>query len=187
MLTEKALDETIAWCDNLEYSVKSMAQKRGLESSGDLLKSIKCYVDLLNDDQLEIVYTMLDYGWYMDEGVQGVNPGAMPKGGIQKAPVSRFKFGSGTGTGGSLRGGINSWLIKKGLAPRSKGKFISRKAMIFLISRSIWNQGLEPRKFFRPTWNTEIKRLMPMLGSGVLGRISEDVINTFKPMKNVSS
>ena len=186
MLTEKAIDEAIAWCDNLQATVKRLAKSKDLDSTGKLLRSIKCEVDFLSDSQLEIVYTMLDYGYYMDEGVKGKNPGGMPNGGIQKAPNSRFKFGSGKGRG-SLKSGINSWLVSKGIAPRVGGKFVSRKSIIFLISRSIYLQGLGPRQFFRPVWNSELKKLMPQLGSGVLGKVSEDVINSFKPLQNVSS
>ena len=52
--------------------------------------------------------------------------------------------------GGSLRGAIDKWVIRKGIpnVRDAKGRFIKRKTMVYLITRSIWNTGLRATNFF---------------------------------------
>ena len=95
---------------------------------------------------------MEDYGEFVDQGVKGKNPNALPEGakyyGKQKAPNSPYKFGANKSKG--LRAAINKWTVKKNLkgVRDKKGRFLSRKSMQYLIARNIYLSGIKPTRFF---------------------------------------
>jgi hypothetical protein len=95
-----------------------------------------------------------DYWKFLDYGVKGKVSSA-------KAPNSPFKFGSGTGKKGGLRASIDRWVVRKGLAgTRDKqGRFMTRKEMVSMISRSIYLKGTSETKFFREAFESEYKNL----------------------------
>lgn len=95
-----------------------------------------------------------DYWKFLDYGVKGKASGL-------KAPNSPFRFGSGTGKKGGLRGAIDKWAVRKGLnGVRGKdGRFISRKQMVSMISRSIYMKGTEETKFFRNAFEKSFEEL----------------------------
>ena len=136
MLEYRHLDELIKWCDEVEKDVKGNIRRRNVYNTGALYNSVRCELDLIDDDKLMIQYTMANYGYYQDEGVRGANPSKI--GGIQKAPQSRFKFGSGKSSGGQFTKSIKKWIAQKGITPTGK---VSRDALAFLITRSIYLQG----------------------------------------------
>ena len=120
------------------------------------------------DDKNNFILDFLgaDYQDFVDEGVRGKNPNALPKGaknfGKQQAPNSPFKFGSGRG-GSGLRRAINKWVTQKkafgGQIRDKKGRFIPRKTLQFLITRSIWYSGIKPSMFFTKPFTKAFKRL----------------------------
>jgi hypothetical protein len=95
-----------------------------------------------------------DYWKFLDYGVKG-------KVSSSKAPQSPYKFGSGTGKKGGLRASIDKWVVRKGLAgTRDKqGRFMTRKQMVSMISRSIYLKGTPETKFFREAFETEYQSL----------------------------
>lgn len=134
-------------------------------TSGDLSKSIKGDVKQM-PNSIRVFFEMNEYGFYQDEGVKGANPNALPKPGAkskdgkrtlkgsknygkQKAPNSRYKFGSGRGQKGGLTKSLDKWIVRKGIAPRDvQGKFMSRKTLKYLMARSIYLTGIKPTFFF---------------------------------------
>lgn len=156
---------------NVEEEIKNFGQllvaktKRNLTSqdmvsSGVLLDSVRYNIDQTLDGYI-FEFLMVEYGYYQDEGVQGANPSKVnilqadgtKKRGIQKAPGSRFKFGSGKGEG-SLFKGLDPWVVKKNITgTRENGRFISRASIKTAIAKSIFYQGLPPRKFFSKAWD----------------------------------
>ena len=62
---------------------------------------------------------------------------------------------------------FDKWVIRKGLAPRKKGKFTGRsissvgfrKSITFLIARSIYSKGIKPSLFFTKPFEKFYKRL----------------------------
>lgn len=130
-------------------------------SSGVLEDSIFYEVEPTNDG-FNFEYYMVEYGYYQDEGVKGKNPSKI-KNGKQKAPNSRFRFGSGKSKGskGGLSKGLDAWIVRqRDLVPRdAKGRFMSRKTIKFLIGRSIWNQGIEPSMFFSDAWSKNTRKV----------------------------
>ena len=168
MLTPELYDAINNWCKKVTDDVKLNAASKGLKNTGTLIESIKCY-PVQKDDYIDVVFEMFNYGYFQDEGVQGANPSALKNGkGVQKAPGSRFKFGTGSGNG-SLFTSLDSWIVKKGIAPRKEsGAFMSRASMKYAMARSIYLQGLTPRNFFKPVWSKKITELKPLLESAII-------------------
>ena len=54
---------------------------------------------------------------------------------------------------------FDKWIVKKGLAPRDKGKFKSRKSLSFAIARSVFMNGIKPSLFFTKPFEAAYKRL----------------------------
>jgi hypothetical protein len=113
-------------------------------SSKKLYNSIKGKVKA-NPNSFEIEFTMEDYGVFQDAGVSGTKKkyntpysykSKMP-------PVKAF----------------DKWLVRKGIAPRDKGKFTSRKSLAFLIARSVYRNGIKPSLFFTKPFEAAYKNL----------------------------
>lgn len=129
-----------------------------------------------NDKELRLRFTFpgADYAAFVDEGVQGALSSA-------KAPRSPFRFGSGTGPRGGLRGSIDKWVVRKGIAPRgSGGQFASRKSMVFAISRSIYQTGIRPSYFFTNAYDRTLKKHNAKLEKAV----GEDIGNSIELLLN---
>jgi hypothetical protein len=113
-------------------------------SSKKLYNSIQGKVKA-NPNSFELEFSMEDYGIYQDAGVSGTKKkyntpysykSKMP-------PVKAF----------------DKWLVKKGIAPRDKGKFTSRKSLAFLIARSVYRNGIKPSLFFTKPFEAAYKNL----------------------------
>jgi hypothetical protein len=98
-----------------------------------------------NPNSFELEFSMEDYGVYQDAGVSGTKKkyntpysykSKMP-------PVKAF----------------DKWLVRKGIAPRDKGKFTSRKSLAFLIARSVYRNGIKPSLFFTKPFEAAYKNL----------------------------
>jgi hypothetical protein len=131
----------------------------------------------------KLVFLMEDYGFFQDQGVRGKDPSRI-KNGIQKAPNSPYKFGSGTGKG-SMRKGLDKWIVQKGIAPRDKqGRFVSRDTLKFLIARSIYFQGIEPSYFFTKPYQNLLRKLPSDLATAY-GKVTADQF--LKEIKNIKN
>jgi hypothetical protein len=138
--------------------------KKNLPQSQELKKSIDYDVPTATMKSIDLDFYMEDYGEFQDRGVQGADPSALPEyskyHGVNRAPNSPFKFGTGTAPKKQFKLAINGWLIRKGIAPRDKnGKFIPRATMAFWIRRSIYLAGIKPKKFFSDPFEQEYKLL----------------------------
>jgi hypothetical protein len=141
--------------------------------SGVLFKSLDYKIEKDFDDDFILRFSAVDYAQYVDQGVKGANP-KYKKGGIQKAPRSPFKFGSGRGKG-SLFKSLDKWIVrKKDIAPRDKkGRFMSREQIKHLFARSIYNQGIEPTMFLTRAWEKMLKDGEPLLEKGLIKDIEK--------------
>ncbi len=137
---------------NIVSKAKSNLSKNN--SSGDLYNSLTYEVDETNPDDVKLNFYALDYAEFVDKGVQGNDPQAQPQGALSrynKAPNSPYQFGTGSYKGsGTLRGAIDKWVVQKGIpnVRDEKGRFIKRKTLVYLMTRSIWNTGIRPTYFF---------------------------------------
>jgi len=141
---------------NLERGTTEHGSKN---STGTLSESITYHVGQDKDQNIVMTFPMVNYGIYVEEGVQGATSS-------EKAPKSPFKFGSKTGASGGLRKGIRKWITDKPIRntkwKNKKGQFLSYEQMGFVISRSVWNKGIEPFPFIEPaiedSWKSFKKR-----------------------------
>ena len=94
------------------------------------------------------------YWRFVDEGVQGA--GGFKGSGRARGYGSPFRFGTNTGPRGGLRKAIRRWINTKGIKgriqkdwknSRGAGRFITNDSLVFLISRSIYQRGLERTRF----------------------------------------
>ena len=56
---------------------------------------------------------------------------------------------------------LDKWVVRKGLKGTrdTKGRFVGRKALTFIIARSIFMKGLEPTYFFTDAFQAAYKKL----------------------------
>tara|TARA_R110002012_G_scaffold321595_1_gene550015 strand:- start:47 stop:628 length:582 start_codon:yes stop_codon:yes gene_type:complete len=152
-----------AFALNVVSAAKDNLAKSG-NSNGDLYNSLD-YKIPGNNNEIEINFIGTNYANFYDLGVQGAAPSKMPPNSISrynKAPMSPYKFGSGSGKKGGLRGAIDKWVVRKpGLSNvrDNLGRFIPRKSMVFLITRSIYLTGLKPSYFFDKPLKKYLKQL----------------------------
>ena len=150
-MLEKVKLRLNAFALNVVSESKDNLQK--LNKVGELSNSLR-YEITPTGDGVDVIFYATDYGQFVDKGVQGANPNKLPPKakwyGKNKAPMSPFKFGSGRGQKGGLRGAIDKWVVKKPImsARNKKGQFISRKSLTFLITRSIYLSGIKATNFF---------------------------------------
>ena len=142
---------------------KNLRQKKKI-TTGKLLKSIKAKIKQ-EKDYILLNFLMEDYGKFVDKGVKGADPYALPEGarwhGRNKAPNSPYQFGSMKSRG--LKQAINRWTIQKGLKgvrDKKTGRFLPRKSMQFMINRSIYLSGLEASMFFTGPYNNLLVRFI---------------------------
>ena len=120
--------------------------------TGKLEKSIG-YTAKESKNSIEFSIEMEAYGNYVDKGVKGVTSSA-------KAPNSPFKFGTGSGKKGGLRQAIDAWVRRKRFQFRQpNGKFMSYESTALLVTRSIWNKGLETTNFMTNAFESAYKEL----------------------------
>lgn len=171
--------------DRFVKHVVSQAKKnlttKNKNASKKLYNSIKGEAKAF-PNSIGIYFDMEEYGFYQDKGVRGKNPSGLPDGskwkGVQKAPNSPFRFGTGSGTKGGLTKSLDKWIIRKGIAPRGKGgEFMSRKSLKFLIARSIYMTGIKPSLFFTKPFEAAFKNLPDDLIEGY-GLEVEDLFNS---------
>lgn len=163
--------------ENLQIALSTFAKKVVKNSKAKLSRKHRDTRNLegsigydlkLHKNSFSLSFYMLEYGAFVDEGVQG-------KKSSSKAPNSPFKFGTGNSpvrTAGGMQGIILAWIKRKGIKGRDKGytdkngkvhkgtgRFISHKSLSFLITRSIYNTGLKPTLFFTKPFITAFTKL----------------------------
>jgi hypothetical protein len=137
----------------VQQQSKSNLSKKGKKDTSELYHSIG-YEVKVSKNSFHLSFKMADYGMFVDKGVKG-------KTSSDKAPNSPFRFGSGTGKKGGLTDGINGWVKRKRLQfkERGTGKFLSYQSTAFLITRAIYNKGIETTNFFTKPFENEFKKL----------------------------
>ena len=151
---------------------KSNLAKDG-KGSGVLYESAK-YTLEKEADLFLLDFLMEDYGIYVDEGVKGANP-SLIKGGIQKAPISKFKYTNKMPPMQILA----NWAKSKNIRFRNaKGQYAkgSNRSMGFVLQKSIFAQGLKPNYFFTKPFNKGIKTLSPELAESFILDIEDAII-----------
>jgi hypothetical protein len=123
---------------------------------GKLYDSIKGE-SVTSKNSIGIYFEMEDYGAYQDSGVKGKSSGNS----LSTFKQGGFRFGSGTGKEGGLTKGINQWVKDRRFQfkDRENGKFLSYEQTAFIITRSIWQKGIEATRFFSKPFEVGFERL----------------------------
>ena len=136
-------------------------------AGGDLANSLTSLLTEESDGSYLLTFFGTDYATFYDKGVQGAGPERMPSGSknrFNKAPLSPYHFGTGSSRGTTtLRGAIDKWVLTKpdlrSSTRNDLGQFISRKSLVFLISRSIYLTGLRASLFFTTPFDFYTRQL----------------------------
>tara|TARA_R100000541_G_scaffold5208_2_gene12680 strand:- start:12429 stop:13082 length:654 start_codon:yes stop_codon:yes gene_type:complete len=194
-------DEVVRELETYALNVISQAKANLKDNKGgDLSESLDYRINDTFDWGGVLEFVALEYGNFLDQGVQGANPndlsapGTDKKGnstpgskwyGIQKAPYSPFRFGSGNGPSGGLRGAIDKWTITKGIPDiRGKdGRFLPRKSLVYLMTRSIYLAGLSPTYFFTKAQASYDSTLTNKLGLAFLDDVRLKTLELLDPLK----
>jgi hypothetical protein len=130
--------------DYVISQAKANLTRGGKNVSKRLYNSIKGNVKA-NPNSFEMDFSMDEYGIYQDKGVSG----------IKKKYNTDYKYTNKMPPAKAF----DKWVVRKGLAPRDKGKFQSRKSLSFAIARSVYYNGIKPSLFFTKPFEKAIKRL----------------------------
>lgn len=146
-------DALEAFGKRVQQQARSNLSKAGKKNTGGLYNSIGYNVQV-HKNSFHFGITMADYGTFIDQGVKGKTSSA-------RAPRSPFRFGSGRGQKGGLTDGIEGWVKSKRIQfkDRKSGKFLSYKATSFLITRSVYNKGIEATDFITKPFKNEFRKL----------------------------
>jgi len=148
--TRKALE---AFKDYVISQSRANLTRGNKNVSKDLYNSLKGILDV-GPNSFSLKFEMEDYGKFQDEGVKGATST------YPESTKSPFKFGSGTGKSGGLRGGIKNWVEARRFQFRdAKGRFTSYESTAYVISRSVWNKGIKASLFFTKPFEKGFKRL----------------------------
>ena len=145
MLADKEVQ--IALQDFAKYVIQ---QSRSNLSKGNKNASKELYNSLGSDVEktsngYSLAFNMADYGKFQDKGVSGT----------EKKYNTPYKYTNKMPPPSKL----DKWIVRKGIAPRNKGKFQSRKSLQFAIARSIYKKGIKPSMFFTKPFVAAFKRL----------------------------
>jgi hypothetical protein len=152
---------------------RSNLTKKGKNVSKELYDSLS-YNIIEDKNGYSLRIDMEDYGKFQDKGVRGADR-------IKKAPKSPYRFGSGTGKKGGLTRSIDKWVRKRNIKFRDKrGRFLTYKDTVFLISRSIYQTGIKPSMFFTKPFKKAFKRLPKGLVEAYAIGLEKDLIKITK-------
>lgn len=114
------------------------------KDGGKLIDSIEGRVQA-NENSFEMEFSMEDYGIFQDKGVSGKRKKYNTEFSYKdKMPPPRA---------------FDKWIVRKGIAPRNKGKFASRKSLQFMIARGVYMNGIKPSLFFTKPFEKAFKKL----------------------------
>lgn len=127
---------------------KQNLKSSGKISTGALKDSIEYkFKESKSGASFEFSFLMEEYGEFQDKGVSG----------IKKKYNTPYSYKSKM----PPRGVLDKWVVRKGLKGirDDKGRFISRKSLVYLIQRSLYNKGIKPSYFFSKAFKLEFRRL----------------------------
>ena len=118
--------------------------KKGKNVSKKLYDSIDYDLNV-SKNSFSLDFKMEDYGKFQDLGVSGkIRKFNTPFSYKDKMPPAKA---------------FDKWVIKKGIAPRAKGKFLSRESIKFTIAKSVFLNGIKPTLFFSKPFEDGFQRL----------------------------
>ncbi len=163
-------------------NARKVLKKQKKVVTGTLSKSLFYTIDG-SKDSIELNFEGTAPYWdFVEQGVQGLISN-------KKAPDSPFKFGSGDFEGGgTLRGGIDRWVIQKpvGAIRDSKGRFIKRKQMVSAISWKIYNYGIAPSNYYAIALDNGYKKSKKLIGEAIGTDVETFVEQNMRGIYNIT-
>ena len=145
---------------------RSNLTKNEKNVSSKLYKSIDYDLDFNFDGSGFILqFFMEEYGVYQDQGVSGT----------KKKYNTPFKYTNKYPNIGAL----DRWTVRKSQLKKkvrdSKGRFIPRKSLVFLIARKIFLRGIKPSLFFTKPFEKRFKTLPPELIASFVNDFEKEI------------
>lgn len=132
--------------DLIIEEAKQNLQKQKKNTSGKLSDSIQGVDRFEKNKLVEAGIEMEAYGLFVDKGVSGV----------KKKYNTPYSYKDKMPPASKL----DKWVVRKGIAPRDKkGRFISRKSLLWLIARGIYNNGIKPSLFMTKPFEKYMDKL----------------------------
>ena len=149
---------TDRWAKQIE---EQMIEKMPEATSN--LKDTTTYQIEASENGYEIAFYLANYATFVDKGVNGKKQswGSPYSFKDKMPPPSAF----------------DKWIVAKGIAPRSKGKFTSREGLKWAIARSVFNNGIKPHNFMQPVIDANIEGLADMTAEEVWQAIKNKIEN----------
>jgi hypothetical protein len=130
--------------DYVVSQAKANLTRQRKNTSKNLYNSLKGNVKAM-PNSFSMNFEMEEYGFYQDKGVSGT----------KKKYNTDYKYTNKMPPAKAF----DKWIVRKGLAPRDKGKFKNRKSLSFAIARSVYFNGIKPSLFFTKPFEKAFKRL----------------------------
>jgi hypothetical protein len=148
MNQEEVQKELNKFRDYVVSQAKTNLTRQSKNSSKTLYNSIKGNVKAM-PNSFAMSFEMEEYGFYQDKGVSG----------IKKKYNTDYKYTNKMPPAKAF----DKWVVRKGLAPRDKGKFKSRKSLSYVIARSVYINGIKPSLFFTKPFEKAFEKLPQQL------------------------
>tara|TARA_R110000824_G_scaffold107_1_gene421 strand:+ start:486 stop:1031 length:546 start_codon:yes stop_codon:yes gene_type:complete len=170
-----------AFLNKFGKSVVRNSRRRLKKEKGStkLSKTIKYKVEGKKGN-LDVTFSMDKYGPFLDKGVSGTKKKQSFINEAGKSEVSPYGYKNSTGHSQPPSKALDKWVVKKGIAPRTKsGKFMARKALTYIIARSIGRKGIKSTSFFQKPFGQAMKGY----ATGVSKAIAKDIEDGLKGKK----
>jgi hypothetical protein len=125
---------------------RSNLSKSGKNVSKELYNSLD-YDLTVSKNSFSLSLLMEDYGVFQDKGVSGT----------EKKYNTPFKYTNKRPPASAF----SNWVVRKGLKGTrdAKGRFVSRKGLMFAVANSIFKKGIKPSMFFTTPFQKAFKDL----------------------------
>ena len=137
-------------------------KKADKDASGSLSRSLT-YAFPENDKSFILQFIGNEYGKYIDKGVRGAIKPYSGQDAAQKPYDKKSVYAYTNKMPPPSK--LDKWIVRRGLAPRQKGKFTGRtidsvgfkKSIQFLVARSIYSKGIKASLFFTKPFEKHLK------------------------------
>ena len=125
---------------------KSNLTKSDKNVSKELYNSLDSYIKV-SKNSFQLEFLMEQYGIFQDKGVSGT----------EKKYNTPFKYTNKRPPASAF----SNWVVRKGLKGTrdAKGRFVSRKGLMFAVASSVFKKGIKPSMFFTKPFEKAFKGL----------------------------
>lgn len=146
MQLEETRDSLNKFAKYVIQQSRSNLSKSGKNVSKELYNSLD-YDLTVSKNSFSLSLLMEDYGVFQDKGVSGT----------EKKYNTPFKYTNKRPPASAF----SNWVVRKGLKGTrdAKGRFVSRKGLMFAVANSVFKKGIKPSMFFTKPFEKAFKEL----------------------------